>query len=323
MQKNFTIGRRAVLLASAIALGFGALAMPAQAEYPEKPVEMTILFGGTSKAIGQLLADQMSKVMTNPVVPVSRPGGGGAVGYTYVKGTTADGYNIVWNSNSISTAYYKGNMPLTYKDFVPIARVSIEAPVLAVRSETGWKTVKEMVDAAKSDGRKLKIGISGKGAFTHVVSAALFQKLDVPVIYIPYGKGKAPAELLGGRIDAALQWPGQFISHAKAGKVNLIGVTSGSRVPVIPDVMTVKEQGVDMDMTMWRGLAAPKGTPPEAVKALQAAAEKAVASEAFQTASKKLGFKIDFLPADEFGTLIAEDDVRISEVMEEIGLKKQ
>ena len=305
---------------AAAALMFSA---PAQAQYPEKPVEMTILFGGTSKAIGQLLADQMSKVLAKPVVPVSRPGGGGAVGYTHVHGKGGDGYNIVWNSNSISTAHYKGNMKLTFNDFVPIARVSIEAPVLAVRAGTGWKSIKDMTDAAKKSGKKLKIGISGKGAFTHVVSAALFKKLNVPVIYIPYGKGKAPAELLGGRIDAALQWPGQFISHAKAGKVNMLAVTSGTRVSAIPDVKTVKEQGVDMDMSMWRGLAAPKGTPAAAVKALQDAAQKAVASDAFKAASKKLGFKIDFLPADSFGKLIADDDQMISKVMDEIGLKKK
>ncbi len=315
--------KRTIATIAAVAALATTASTVARAEYPEKPVEMTILFGGTSKAIGQLLADQMSKIMSQPVVPVSRPGGGGAVGYTYVNGTAPDGYNIVWNSNSISTAHYKGNMPLTYKDFVPIARISIEAPVLAVRSDTGWKTIEDMVNAAKSEGRKLKVGISGKGAFTHVVSASLFQKLDLPVIYIPYGKGKAPAELLGGRVDAALQWPGQFISHAKAGKVNLIAVTSGDRVPVIPDVKTVKEQGVDMEMTMWRGLAAPAGTPEEAVNALQAAAKKAVESDAFKEASQKLGFKIDYLPAGQFGELIEKDDQEISKVMDEIGLKKK
>ena len=312
-----------VALGAAFSLCFSAGS--ARAEYPEKPVEMTILFGGTANAIGQLLADLMSKEMPVQVVPVSRTGGGGAVGYSHVQGTPADGYNIVWNSNSISTSHYNGNMPYDHEDFAPIARVSTEVPALAVRADKGWDSLQDMAEDVRSSGSKLKVGISGRGSFTHLTSAALFKALGLEddVVYIPYGRGKAPAELLGGRIDAAVQWPGQFISHAEAGDLDILAVTSAERIDALPDVPTAREQGADVDITMWRGLAAPAGTPAERLVALEAAAERAVNTEAFQDAAKRIGFTPAFLPHDAFAALIVEDDQRIGALMADLGLKKQ
>jgi tripartite-type tricarboxylate transporter receptor subunit TctC len=285
---------------------------------------MTILFGGTANSIGQLLADLMSKNLGQPVVAVSRTGGGGAVGYSHVQSTPADGYNIVWNSNSISTAHYQGNMTFNYEDFTPIARISTEVPALGVRADSGWNSLKEMAEAVKASSDKLKVGISGKGSFTHLTSAALFDALGIGdrVIYVPYGQGRAPAELLGGRVDAAIQWPGQFVSHVQAGTLKVLAVTSDERVPLLPDVPTAQEQGADINITMWRGLAAPKDTPAEVVAKLEAAAKQAAESEEFKQASEKLGFNPAFLPHDEFGKLVAQDDQQISKLMGDLGLKK-
>jgi tripartite-type tricarboxylate transporter receptor subunit TctC len=299
-------------------------ATPARAEFPEKPVEMTVLFGSTAKTIAQILSNEMTKALGKPVVPVSRTGGGGAVGYSHVKGTAADGYNIVWNSNSISTAHIQGNMALTYKDFVPIARISVEAPAVAVRTDSGWKTLKDVAAAAKKKSDKLKVGMSGPGSFTHVVAAAIIDGLGLgdKVIYVPYPGGKAPTELLGGRIDVAVQFPGQFISHVKAGEVRLIAVTGSERIAQIKDVATAKEQGVEVDLTMWRGLAAPAGTPAPVIKTLEAAARKATESAEFRDTLAKLGAEVSFLGQSEFDKLIVKDDGRLDKIMTGLGLKK-
>ena len=137
--------KRTVLTAAAALLVSTAVA---RAEFPEKPVEMTVLFGGNAQTIGQLLADLMSKELPQPVVAVSRTGGGGAIGYTHVNSTEPDGYSIVWNSNSISTSHLRGNMDLSYKDFAPIARISVESLVVAVRADSPWKTLKDIAAAA-------------------------------------------------------------------------------------------------------------------------------------------------------------------------------
>ncbi|MGB5557893.1 MAG: tripartite tricarboxylate transporter substrate binding protein [Paracoccaceae bacterium] len=319
MKLNRRIRNGAVVLLSSALIAFGGAA---QAEYPEKPIDMTILFGGTANTIAQLLSELMSDELGQPVVPVSRTGGGGAVGYSYVVATAADGYNIVWNSNSISTTHHTGRVPFDYTAFTPIARVSTEIPALAVNSSTGWKNLSDLAEAAKASGDKLKVGISGKGSFTHLTSAALFDAMGISdkVAFISYGDGKAPIELLAGRIDAAIQWPGQFASYVEAGELNVLAVTGDERVSVLPDAATAQEQGVDVNIAMWRGLAAPAGTPDDVVARLQAAAEKAVASDQFQEAAGNIGFSPAYLPAADFGALIEKDDAFYAALLKQLGM---
>ena len=301
-------------------LGLVPLAPARAADFPTQPVEMTVLFGGSSATIAQLLAEAMGKQLGQPVAAVSRTGASGAVGYSYVKATPPNGYNIVWNSNSISTAYHAGNMDFDYRSFDGVALVGMEVPAIAVRTESGWKTLKAFAAAAKK--QKLKVGISGRGSFTHLASAALFNKMGIDVVYVPYGKGSAPVELLGGRIDAALQWPSQFKSHAEAGTLRILAVTSDKRLPVLPNVPTAREQGFDVDMVLWRGVAAPKGTPKDVIAKLEGAIRHVVESQPFRDRCAKLGFEPNFMPAAAFDKFIAKDDVAIAKLMSELGLKK-
>jgi len=313
-----------ILGTSALVIAAGPLPASAQ-QFPEKPVEMTVLFGGTAQTIGQLLAELMSQNLPEPVVPVSRNGGGGSVGYQYVHNTAPDGYNIVWNSNSISTSHHGGKIGFDYKAFKPIARVSVEVPVLAVRADAGWKTTEDLVKDIKASGRKLKVGASGKGSFTHLTTIAVLDALGIGenVLHVPYDRGKATVELLAGRIDAAVQWPGQFISHAEAGAINILCVTSAERLSALPDVPTCAEGGAtDVDITMWRGLAAPADTPDEVIAVLEEATKKATSSDEFIKASKTVGFEPAFADHTAFGKQIASDDEKISGMMTKLGLKK-
>jgi tripartite-type tricarboxylate transporter receptor subunit TctC len=316
---------RLAAAASAVAALLLAPVGAARAEFPEKPVEMTVLFGSTAKTIAQVLADEMGKALGKPVVPVFRPGAGGAVGYKHVGAQPADGYSIVWNSNSISTSHLQGNMDLSYKDFTPIARITVESLVVAVKSDKPWKTLKDIAAAAKKSDQKLKVGTAAKGSFTHVTAAALFDAMGIgdKVIYVPLGgQGKVPAELVAGRLDVAVQFPGQFVSFVKAGEVRLVAMTSADRLKAFPDVPTAKEEGVDVTLSMWRGLAAPKGTPAPVVMKLQEAAKKATESDAFKSAMAKLGADIRFLNHDDFGKLIVEDNGRLDKIMKGLGLEK-
>lgn len=310
-------------LSAAVAL---AVSGPARADFPEKAVEMTVLFGGTAQTIGQLLADLMSKELDEKVVPVSRNGGGGSVGYQYVHGTEADGYNIVWNSNSIITGYRGGKIDFDHSAFAPIAKVSVEVPAVAVRADTGWETLSDMAAAIKASGKKLKVGASGKGSFTHLTTEAVLASVGLSDMstHVPYDRGKAPVELLAGRLDAAVQWPGQFISHHEAGTLRILCVTSAERIAALPEVPTCAESGAgDMDIVMWRGLAAPAGTPEDVVMKLEAAAKAATETEEFKSAAETVGFEIDFADHAAFGDVIASDDAKISELMDGLGLKKQ
>jgi tripartite-type tricarboxylate transporter receptor subunit TctC len=124
-------------------------------------------------------------------------------------------------------------------------------------------------------------------------------------------------------VDAALQWPNQFTGQVSAKQLTVLAVTSGTRIPVLPGTPTAKEQGYDVDLVMWRGIAVPKGTPKDAVTRLEAAARRVVASPRFKEVSTKLGFEPAFLPAAEFGALIARDDAAIAALMTQLGLKRR
>ena len=308
-----------------IAAGLGFIGQAAAQGFPTKPVEMTVLFGSTAQTISQVLADQMSKSLPQPVVPVSRTGGGGAIGYTHVNGMKPDGYNIVWNSNSISTAFHTGALKVDYKAFTPIARISLEPVVVAVRADSGWNSLNDIANAVKSGKSKVRIGASGKGSFTHMATYSMFKRMGIGdrIIYAPYDEGKAPVELLGNRVDIAVQWPGQFVSHVKAGTIKILCVSSGKKSSILPDVPTCSDSGAKgLDLTMWRGLAAPAGTPPAVIERLQTAAKAAAESPAFKSAAERIGFEIGYMPAKEFGDLIAKDDAEIATLLTEIGLKK-
>ena len=222
-------------LLSVAALG---VAMPAFSEpFPNrKPVEMTVMFGAGSAAdvTARYLADGMAKNLGVPVPVVNRTGGGGAIGYNHVKKQKPDGYSIIWNSNSISTNYHSGILQFDYTAFDPVARVSVETPVIAVRADAPWKTLKEMVEYAKANPDKVRIGNSGAGSHTHFSSSALFLSGGAKVVDVPFGEGQAVVNLLGSRVEGIVQLPAAVVAHVKSGDLRVLAVLGAKRDPILP-----------------------------------------------------------------------------------------
>jgi tripartite-type tricarboxylate transporter receptor subunit TctC len=305
----------------------GAQNSPATASrFPEgKPIEMTVMFGAGSAAdvIARRLADGMARILKAPVPVVNRTGGGGAMGYTHVSQQKPDGYSIIWNSNSISTNYYSGILPFDYQAFDPVARVSVEIPALAVRKDAPWQTLKDLVEYAKANPGKVRVGNSGSGSHTHFVASALFMTAGAKTIDVPFGTGQAVVNLLGDRIEAVVQLPAVLVAHVKSGDLRILAVLGSRREPVFPDVPTAEEQGYKVALDMWRGIAVPKGTPKPVITRLQEAIKKTVESPEFQEAGRNNGFTPAYLPATEFGEMIASDDKKLADVMAVLGLKKK
>jgi tripartite-type tricarboxylate transporter receptor subunit TctC len=302
-----------------------AIASAQEAPFPKRGnIELTVLFpaGSSADVTARLLAQGMAKNLGATVVVVNRPGAGGAIGYKHVAGQKPDGYNLVWNSNSISTTYHSGQLAFDYRAFEPVARVLVESPVLAVRGDARWTTLAELINDAKSRPGRLTVANSGVGSHTHITSVALFKAAGAGVLDVPYAAAQVMPSLLGGHVDAMVQLPAALAGHLQSGAVRILAAVTQKRDAALPDTPTAQEQGVAVALDAWRGIAVPKGTPRAVVTALEGAIRATCESVEFVQASEKLYVRSAFLPAQEFGELIAREDTQLARIMQSIGLKK-
>ena len=313
---------------SVAVLIFAAL-MPATAIAQEafpagKPIEMTVLFpaGASADVTARVLADGMGRQLLTNVLVVNRPGAGGAIGYKYAAAQAADGYHMVWNSNSISTAFHSGMMSIDYRAFDPVARVLVETPLLVVKADAPWKDLRDFVAYAKTNPATVTVGNSGAGSHTHFSAVMLFKAAGVNVIDVPFGAAQVVPSLLGNHVNSVMQLPGAMATHVKSGSLRVLAALSAKRDPAFPDVATASEQGVNVAADAWRGIAVPKGTPRPVIAKLEDAIRKTVASAEFIKASESLSVAPAFLAADDFGRLMAKEDAELAQIMQSLGLKK-
>ena len=244
---------------------------------------MTVLFGGSSATIAQVLADAMSKELGVPVAAVSRTGAGSAVGLRLRQVETAQRLR------------YRVELELD-QHRLPQRQHRFRSPDFRARGTSGHG------GAGAGGTRRLRLA-NAQGVCSGRQDEAdeggyfrqgLLRPSGLGGVVRQTGhrrhlravrQGTAPTELLGGRVDAALQWPSQFKAQVDADQLRVIAVTGSDRVPVLPDVPTAIEQGYDVDMVMWRGLAAPKGTPTDVIARLETAARRVVSSPRFREIS--------------------------------------
>src|SRR4051812_6458238 len=306
-------------------VAFAAPVSGQEPAFPQRgPIEITVLFpAGTSADVtARMLADAMAKHLGQRVLVVNRPGAGGAIGYKYVRAQKADGYSLVWNSNSISTTYHSGQLEFDYRAFDAVARVLVESVVLAVRADARWKTLNDLIAEAKAKPRALSVGHSGIGSHTHISLAALFSAAGAEVNEVPFGAAQVVPSLLGGHVDALVQLPAALSGPVKQGQVRLLAALIPNRDPALAEVPTAREQGIDVSLEAWRGIAVPRGTPRGAIGALEQAIRRTVESSEFQKGAESLGVRPAFLPAAQFSDLVSKEDAALSRLMQLIGLKK-
>ena len=311
------------LLAAAV-----LLAGPRGAEaaaFPAKPIEMTVLFGAGSGAdlLARKLAEAAAKDLGQPILVVNRTGAGGAIGYNYLRGQSPDGYAIVWNSNSINTAYHAGNMNFDYTAFSGVAQLTTEPVSIAVKADSPWKEIGDLVEHARKNPGKVRAGNSGRGSFTHLTAVALENKTGVKFTHVPFGQGLAVAAMLGDKIEATVQLPAEIMSQVAGKQVRTLAITGEKRLASIPDVPTFHEQRIDLTLSLWRGIAVPKGTPPPVVARLEQAFKAAAESPEFKDFATKMGASVEFRGAAAFDQFIAQQDKELAALMDQIGMKKQ
>jgi tripartite-type tricarboxylate transporter receptor subunit TctC len=304
-------------------IAFSVLAQ--EPPFPQRaPLEITVLFpaGSSADVTARMLADGMSRHLGQRVLVVNRPGAGGAIGYKYVASQKPDGYSLVWNSNSISTTFHSGQLNFDYKAFDAVARVLSESVVLAVRNDAPWRTLNELIQEAKAKPKVVSVGHSGIGSHTHISLAALVNAAGIEVNEVPFAAAQVVPSLVGGHVNAVVQFPGALAAPLKQGQIRLLATLTQSRDPAWPEVPTARELGVDAVLDAWRGIAVPRGTPRSVVSQLESAIRMTATSPEFVAQSEKLGVRPAFLPAEEFSALVAKEDAELSRLMQRIGLKK-
>ena len=188
-----------------------------------------------------------------------------------------------------------------------------------IRADAPWKSLKEFLDYAKKHPDMITVGNSGAGGGVHLVAVAFEKAAGVKFNHIPFsGGGPSITAILGGHINAVSVSPPEGIEHVKAGKLKIIALFSEKRFEMFPDVPTVKEQGVDFAMGMWRGLAAAKGTPPDVIKKLHDAFKQGMDDPVFKKNAKDMAVNLRYLGPEAFGKLMARDDEFFGKLVKEI-----
>lgn len=306
------------LIAGCLALT--ASAVPAQ--YPERAVEFVIPFdaGGGADIEGRLLADAMGELLGVPVVPVNRPGAGGAVAYTHVANAAPDGYTVMWNSTSLLTITNMGNVPFEYDALDHIGRVEYQPLVFAVSTRAAWRDLETFAADCAAGGEPVRISHSGTGSGTHLGALSLMNAIGCEAVYLPIGTRRRNATVLSGEADAMVAPLTGALSLARANRLRLLATLGSTRNAVIPDVPTATELGVDAEFDLFRGLSVPKGTPQAVVARLADAMTRAATSTAFMELASEVGFTVQPMPSAAFEALLAAEDAKVKAIIENAGL---
>lgn len=317
--------RRALIAGTALLpLAFGAAA---QDTFPSRPIQMIVPFppGGVADITGRPTAHVMGKLLKQSVVVQNRPGAGGSVGAAQAARSAPDGYTILMALSSISVLpvadRLQGRTPAYELDqFAPIALISADPTVLVVREDGPYKTLKDLVDAAKAQPGTINYGSSGVYGTLHVAMEIFASAAGIKLFHIPYqGGGPAVAALLGGQIDALASGPSAAIGQIKAGKMRALAVWGDKRLASLPDVPSMKELGYDATFYIWSGLFAPAATPQPVMAVLRDAVRRTVADPEFKDAMAKVETPIAYLDASEFKIFLDRDSQRLRIAVERIG----
>ena len=239
-------------------------------DYPNRPVTLVVQFaaGSTTDIIARKLADDVSKVLGQPVVCVNKAGGGGSVGVAEIARAKPDGYTIGFvNMPALAIIPHMQNLP--YDPLKDIAHICVIQPYeygMYVKADAPWKTLKDLTEYARANPGKVVYGSPGTGTTNHLIMVRIGQEHKLNWKHVPYrGDGEIIPAMLGGHVHAAVGSPASLVPQVKAGKLRILVVTSKDRWPYLPEVPTILDSGYKFFQSSYLSLGAPAGTP-EAIR---------------------------------------------------------
>lgn len=296
------------------------------ADYPSRPIEVIVpsSAGGGTDVMARLFADAAKKNVPQPLIVVNKPGAGGGIGMTEAQRAPADGYKIGVIISELAIIPHLNMTKVTTADFIPIARLNGDPGVIAVRAESPYQTIDDLLAAARKQDGAVSMGNAGTGTIWHLAAAAVEQKTKVRFNHVPF-QGAAPSvgALVGGHVDAITVSPAEIGSHVAAGKVRVLVAMAEQRLPAPYDkVSTFKEKGVDLVVGTWRGLGVPLNTPPEVVKYLRDATRKTAEDPAFREALVRANLQPAYMEGEQFQAFMNSQSVYFKSLLASVDLKK-
>ncbi|HTO49663.1 MAG TPA: tripartite tricarboxylate transporter substrate binding protein [Burkholderiales bacterium] len=288
--------------------------------YPSKPVRIVIPFppGATVDIVGRQLADKLGQQMGHNFIVENRPGGVGTIGAVAVQKSPPDGYTFLFSPSTLTTTPMTMKAPYdVVKDFTPVALVAKAPLAIAVNKNLPITDIKSLIAHAKANPGKLTFAIGSTGSAGHLSTELLRRASGIDYLIVPY-KGSAPAyqDLLGGQIDAFIDPILGSSSYLKAGQLRVIGVTSKSRLPALPQVPAVAETLPGYEFYSWYGLWAPANLPADIARRLNAEVNKALAGE-MRAKLEEQGLVLTPGSIDDFVRFQREDMAKSSKIITE------
>ena len=317
--------RRSVL--KAVGAVAGAAALPSamsQTKYPARPVTLVVPFppGGSVDVAARSFADAFSKALGTPVVINNRPGAGGLIGADSVARAAPDGYTLLWASTStlgIAPAVMAKPPYDPQTAFQPISRLVVGPLVFVVNADLPVTSLSEFIALAKKKPGALNFGSPGTGSIVHLGLEYFKQRAGIDMVHVPYqGNGPALTDLASGQIQMLLSNVGGAMTFEQGGKVKTLAVTTPERTPLMPNLPTVAEAGLnDFEIREWSGLVGPAGMPQDVVDKLSAAFAKAQQNAALQDALRTVGFISLAETPEQFSAAIKETNAKWRAVAQE------
>ncbi len=299
----------------------------AQEKYPTKAIELVVPFaaGGSTDVLARLVAKYAPKYFDKPLVIVNKPGGGGITGTEGVVRSKPDGYSLFigyGSGHDLVTPHFQ-KMPYDpFKDLLPVCRLSIHSIVMIIRGDAPYKTMKELVEWGKKK-PQVTASVSTKAGSVDITFQAVGKATGLKMVTVPFrGGAESVTAIVGGQTDCGGNHPSEVISHIKAKRLIPIAVALENRDPAIPDVPTFKELGYNVvAVGSVKGVAAPKGTPPEVIRYLAERFKKVCDDQEFVKSMKDIGQPVMYQNPQEFGKFLKEGFEQYGKMIKEFNIK--
>ncbi len=313
---------------SIAALALLLLSLSAAAQYPDKPVTMLAGYppGGLVDVVARLVAEGMKQKFPRGLTVVNRPGAAGSVAVAEMARSSPDGYTIVLTPHSalVIAAQIQDLAYKTPDDYDPFINLVSYYPMIAVRTESEYRTIQELIADAKANPGKIRVGSPGEGTSSHLNLEELMHHAGVKMIHVPFqGWGQSSPALLGGHIEALVAQPGELKGQIDGKRMRVLVAFQPRRHPVFPDVPTAKELGWDVANGVWYMLMAPKGTPVQVIRYLHDAAKAAIEDPKFAANMAGRGIDVDYRPGPALRADLWREYKLHTEILRRIGMLKR